>query len=254
MAQAMTQARRAATGWPRRAVLVALGGWQLAPAASPALVVLIDGAVQMPQAQIEGDAVVDGLQHDIALEIGRRIGRPVRFRIVPRRRVGPLLLAGSEADMICTYLPAWLDGPLAWSRPFLEDGELLITTRRQPAPRALQELAGVPLGTIAGFEYAQATAALGTGFRRDDSPNLEALLRKLALGRFDHAIVGRSSFEYLQHRGEVPVPLHPPLEVSRWRSRCALSPRATLPLADLDGALSAMQADGSLTRIVDRYR
>lgn len=254
MAHRTTQGRLAAGRWSRRSVVAALGGVALAHAAPPALVVLIDSTVQMPQAQIQGDAVLEGLQHDIALEIGRRVGRPVRFRIVPRRRVGPLLLAGTEADMICTYLPAWLDGPLAWSRPFLEDGELLITAKRRPAPRGVQDLAGERIGTIAGFEYAQVTAALGAGFRRDDSPSLESLLRKLALARFDHAIVGRSSFEYLQHRGEVPLPLHPPLELARWRSRCALSPRATLALADLDAALAAMQADGSLTRIVDRYR
>lgn len=218
------------------------------------LVVLVDNSVQMPQALIRDGQVVDGLQHDIAIEIARRLGRALRFRLVPRRRVGPLLMAGDEADMICTYLPAWLPEPLQWSRPFLDDGELLITARRRPAPRRLAELAGQPIGTIAGFEYREMDAALGAGFRRDDGPHLDSLLRKLALGRVDHALVGRTSFEYRLRRGQVPLDLHPPLVVTHWRSACALSPHAPVSLAELDAAIAAMLAEGRLARIVDRYR
>ena len=238
----------------RRSLLLAVGAAAPALAADAPLIVLIDSTVQMPQALIRDGQVVDGLQHDIALEIGLRVGRPIRFRVVPRRRVGPLLLAGDEADLICTYLPAWLHEPLQWSRPFFDDGELLITARRRAAPLKLQDVAGQRIGTIAGFEYAQVAADLKGGLLRDDSPNLDSLLRKLALGRVDHALVGRASFEYLQRRGEVPLPLHPPLVVAHWRTSCALSPRAQLTLAELDFALAAMQADGSLGRIADRYR
>ena len=218
------------------------------------LVVLVDSSVQMPQAQIRDGQVVDGLQHDIATELGHRLGRTLRFRVVPRRRVGPLLLAGDEADLICTYLPAWLAEPLQWSRPFWTTASSSSRPRRRPPPGRLQDVAGQRIGTIAGFEYSQAATVLGKGFLRDDGPNLESLLRKLALGRVDHALVGRASFEYLLRRGEVPLALHTPLLVAQWRTACALSPHAPLALADLDAALAAMQADGSLARIVDRYR
>ena len=235
----------------RRSLLLACSAAGPAAAADAPLVVLIDSTVQLPQALIRDGQVVEGLQHDIALALGRRLARPVRFRVVPRRRVGPLLLAGDEADLICTYVPAW---PLQWSRPFLDDGELLVTAKRHPAPARLKDVAGQRVGTIAGFEYPQVAAALGAGFRRDDGPGLDSSLRKLALGRVDHAIVGRASFEYLLRRGEVPVPVHPPLAITHWRTACALSPHAPLALAELDAALAAMQADGSLTHIVDRYR
>lgn len=239
----------------RRQLLLALAAPTGARAVeAPPLVVLIDSSVQMPQAQIRDGQVVDGLQHDIAVELGRRLGRQLRFRIVPRRRVGPLLMAGAEADLICTYLPAWLPEPLQWSKPFLDDGELLVTARRHAAPARLQDVAGERIGTIAGFEYTEVAATLGAGFRRDDGPSLESLLRKLALGRVDHALVGRASFDYLLRRGEVPLALHKPLPVAHWRTACALSPHAAVTLAELDAALAALQADGTLVRIVDRYR
>lgn len=241
-------------GLTRRHLLLALAAPAGTAAAEAPLVVLVDSSVQLPQALIRDGQVVEGLQHDIAVELGQRLGRPLRFRVVPRRRVGPSLLAGDEADLICTYLPAWLPEPLQWSKPFLDDGELLVTTRRRPAPMRLSQVAGQRIGTIAGFAYAEVAATLGAGFLRDDGPNLESLLRKLALGRVEHALVGRASFEYLLRRGEVPVALHPPLVVAHWRTSCALSPRSTLKLVELDAALDAMQAEGSLRRIVDRYR
>jgi len=239
----------------RRQLLLALAAPVAADAAeAPPLVVLVDSSVQMPQALIRDGQVVDGLQHDITVELARRLGRALRFRVLPRRRVGPSLAANDEADLICTYLPAWLPEPLQWSKPFLDDGELLITARRREAPARLRDVAGQRIGTIAGFEYTEVAAALGAGFKRDDGPNLESLLRKLAVGRVDHALVGRASFEYLLRRGEVPVALHTPLVVAHWRTACALAPNAPVTLTELDAALAAMQADGGLGRIVDRYR
>lgn len=241
----------------RRLWLVAAGSlapWCAARADLSLLVVLVDNTVQLPQALIKGNEVVAGLQHDIALELGRRLQREVRFRVVPRRRVGPLLEAGVDADLICTYLPAWLPGPFRWSQPFLDDGELLITATRRAAPARLLDVAGHRIGTIAGFEYPDMQKFLGRAFVRDDGPGLEATLRKLAIGRVDHALVGRTSFEYLQRQGQLPVALHPPLVVSRWRTSCALSPGAGLPLAALDAAITAMRSDGTLDRMTGKYR
>lgn len=238
----------------RSLLLTALPACAPARADATPLHVLIDGSIEMPQVQIKGDQPVDGLQYLIAVELGRRLGRPLRFHLVPRRRVPQLLLDGQEADLICNYMPGWLPGPLQWSRPYLDDGDLLITAARRPAAARLQDLSGQPIGTVAGFQYPEVEAVLGAGFRRDDAPNLVNTLRKMAAGRVDHAIVGHLSFDYLQRRGEVPLALYPPVELTRLRTGCALSPHSSLSLARLNAALAAMQADGTLTRIVDRYR
>jgi len=52
----------------------------------------------------------------------------------------------------------------------------------------------------------------------------------------------------------VPLALHPPLVIARVRTACALSPRSSLKLADLDAAIAALQADDSLARLIDHYR
>lgn len=238
----------------RRLLLAALAAAVPARGEQAQLHVLIDGSIEMPQALFKGGEAVDGLQVQLAREIGRRLGLGVRFHLVPRRRVAPMLADGTEADLICNTLPAWLPGPLQWSRAYLDDADLLVTAVRRPAPARLHDLVGQPIGTVSGFRYPEVEAALGSGFRRDDAPNALATLRKLALGRVDHALIGRVVFEYLLRRGEVPLALHPPLPVSRVTTACALSPRSPVKLAQLDTVLAAMQADGSLARIVDRYR
>lgn len=238
----------------RHLLLAALAAPCLARAQDEPLHVLVDGSIEMPQALFKDGQAVDGLQVELAREIGRRLGRPVRFHLVPRRRVAPMLTDGRQADLICNYLPAWLPGPLQWSRAYLDDADLLVTAARHTAPARLEDLAGHPIGTVSGFLYPEVDAALGPRFVRDDAPNAIATLRKLALGRVDHALVGRVTFEYLVRRGEVPIELHPPLVIARFKTACALSPRSGVSLAQLDGALAAMQADGTLGRLFDRYR
>jgi len=239
----------------RRGLLLAgLAGACAAHADGPLLHVLIDGSLQMPQASFKDGRTVDGLQYHLATELGQRLSRTVRFRVVPRRRIAQLLVEGQEADLACNYLPGWLPGPLQWSRPYLDDADMLVTAARRPPPAHLQDVAGQRIGTVAGFLYPEAETALSSGFVRDDAPNMDANLRKLASGRIDHAIVGRVTFDYVQRRGEIPLELHPPLVIARLRAACALSPRSSLPLTQLDAALAAMQADGSLARIVERFR
>lgn len=229
---------------------VAANAW----AQGPALHVLVDGSIEMPQVLFQDGQAVDGLQVQLAREIGRRLHRTVEFHLVPRRRVPQLLAEGRQADLICNYLPQWLPGPLQWSRAYLDDADLLITAARRPPVAQLQDVAGQAVGTVSGFLYPEVQATLGAGFVRDDAPNAVATLRKLALGRVDHALVGQVTFDYLQRRGDVPVELHPPLVIARFKTACALSPRSSVKLPQLDGALGAMQADGSLRRLFDRYR
>ena len=238
----------------RSLLLTALAGSGLVRAEDTPLVFLVDGSIEMPQAQFKDGKPVDGLQYHLALELGQRLSRPARFRLVPRRRVAQVLDQGREADLVCNYIPGWLPGPLQWSRPYLDDADLLITATRRPAPAQLQDVAGQRIGTVSGFLYPETEAALGVGFVRDDAPNLITNLRKLASGRIEHAIVGRVTFDYLLRRGDVPLELHPPLVIARLRTACALSPRSSLSLAQLDSAIAAMQADGSLGRIVERFR
>lgn len=225
-----------------------------APAhAGEALVMLVDLSGVMPTIRIEHGQVREGINHDLALLLGERLGREPRFLLMPRRRIADALERG-EADLLCDYLPAWLPGPFAWSRPFLPSAYWVVTRRDRPAPASLQALAQQRLGTVRGYAYPELEAALGGPLLREDAPNGEASLRMLALERVDHLVVVQRFLEYQQRIGAFTTPLHPPLKVSSYLAQCALSPRSGISLEQLNQALISIANDGSLERLLHRYR
>jgi ABC-type amino acid transport substrate-binding protein len=217
------------------------------------LVMLIETSALMPQARIEGDQVLEGLHLDLGQALGRRLGREVVARPVPRKRLAEALQRG-EGDLLCDYQSDWLPGSFAWSRPFLPDQALLISTAAATPLANLQALAGQPVGTVRGYVYPEVASALRAGFVRDDAPDAVVNLQKLALGRVNHALTGRRVLEYQQRIGRFTLALHPPLVISEVLAQCALSPSSPVGLAALNAAIQALVADGELNRLLARYR
>lgn len=234
------------------ALLLALGAGGAA-AAPAALVMVVDTSAVMPEARIEGSQVLEGLHADLAAALGRRLGRPVQLRALPRKRIAQALASG-EADLVCDYQSAWLPGAFGWSRPFIPDQTVLVTAASDAAPARLSAVAGQPVGTVLGYAYPEVAQALGAGFRRDDAHDAVANLRKLSLGRVAHALTGRRLLDYQRRTGRFTLALHPPLVVAEVRGQCGLSPRSAATLADLDAAIRGLVAEGELDRMLARYR
>lgn len=226
-------------------------GLRAQPGGRP-LVLVVDSATDLPNARIEHDRVVGGLTLELAQLLAARMGVETVAISRPRRRLLQSLLDG-EADWVCSYMAAWLPGPLRWSQGFFEHEEVVATRADHPAPRQLQDLAGQRLGTILGFVYPEVEAALGRDFLREDAPNAEANLRKLVAGRVAHALVSQRLLQYHRLQGRVPIALHPPLLVHRYRTQCALGPKASVSLEQLNRAIEQVQRDGSLQALTQRY-
>jgi polar amino acid transport system substrate-binding protein len=184
--------------------------------------------------------------------IARQLGQEVAFVPLPRRRLVDSLLRG-EADLVCTYMPAWLPGSLRWSRPFFRQEEVLLTRLDASAPRRLEDLRGQAIGTIQGFVYPELVAALGADFVREDAPTAAANLRKLAAGRMSHASSSVRVLRYLQRTSGLQLAVHPPWVLSQYKTHCALSPMAPLSVEALDRAIVRLERDGSLEALYKRY-
>lgn len=217
------------------------------------LVILVDTGTEMPMARFEKWQLVDGIHRDIGLELARRMNRTPKFMALPRKRIVKALEEGA-ADVLCSYVPEWLDGSFYWSQPFIPIVEVLITDRSVERPRDIKELAGKPIGTVLGYSHPELVEILGDGFVRSDGPTTEANLRKVAAGRVKYAVTGKSFLDWRLKQGDPRLTLHPPMVVKSYMGQCAVSPKGRARLADVDRAIGAMLKDGSVNAIVARYK
>lgn len=207
----------------------------------------------MPFVDVQNGELKGGILKDLGEAIATRVGRQARFVVVPARRISAAMARG-EADGLCYTTPHWIDGAsLHWSRP-LFDYVGVIARRSDAAPiTQLAELAGVPVGTVAGYVYTEMEQALGDDFLRDDAPDMGRNLAKLIAGRTRYALTEKLTLDYA--RREAPqAGLQLALQTTNYPTYCTFSKHRGLPLQGLDRALDTMVVDGSLERLLTRYR
>jgi len=218
----------------------------------PELVFIAPTSNTLPLAEFEGNRLRAGILKDLGEAIAARLQRRARFLPLPSRRVRAALRDG-EADGLCYVIPGWLDGQHDWSSVVIPDAALLAGTQQAPELAQLQELEGQAIGTVVGYRYPEVEALLGAGFVRDDAPTMLANLRKLAAQRLPYALAERTSLAYFL-RQHPEAGLRTVLTLGRIDARCAFSRKARLPFGQVNQAIDDLLADGSVERILSRYR
>ncbi len=225
----------------------------LSPALAGDLVILVDTATEMPMARFKSYRLVDGIHRDIGLALASHMKRTPKFMSLPRKRIVRALEKG-DADVLCSYVPEWLDGSFHWTQPFIPIVQVLIADRSVERPDTILDLAGKPIGTVLGYAHPEMLDLLGDGFIRADGPSTEANFRKVAAGRIKYALTGKTFLEWRMKQGDLPLSLHPPLVVTSYMGQCAVSPKGRAKVAEVDRAIGQMIKDGTVNAIVARYR
>ncbi len=223
------------------------------PSQAAELVILIDTATEMPMARFEQFRLVDGMHKDVGVALANAMGREAKFLALPRKRIVAALQTGS-ADVLCGFVPEWLDGTFGWSKPFLPFTEVVISDRAAERPRALADLGGQTVGTVFGYSYPELAASLGSGFVRADGPSTDMNLRKLAVGRLRHMVTSKGVVEYRLKLGDPVLALHPSLVVKSYLTSCAVSPKGQVGVAEVDRAVGQLLRDGAIAAIGARYK
>jgi len=221
-----------------------------AGAAMPELVMLAPANHAMPVAQFRNGALSGGILWDLGQLIAGRLGRSVRFVTIPSRRVG-LALAHGDADGVCLVQPSWIDGSFQWSADFIPTGGVVLARADAPPVARLTDLRGKKVGTVAGYRYRYLEPVLGNQFLRDDAPSVEHTLRKLSAGRTQYALMELSTAAW--HVKNDPG-LRLDLTYESSHARCAFSRASKVPFADIKRVTDAMLSDGSIDKIMARYR
>ncbi len=205
----------------------------------------------MPIAKFDGRRLSGGIVKDLGDAIAIRLHRQARYLDTPSLRVWDVLAKG-QADGVCYVLPEWAEGSFNWSRPIIPDGVAIVAHPSAPVLHKLKDFAGKPIGTVVGYHYPD-IEALGTRFVRDDAPSMEHNLTKILTGLRQYAIVELTTLAYLQ-RSEPAVHLRTELVYANFKAQCAFSKRSEVPFENVEAAIASLQADGSVDRILARYR
>lgn len=217
------------------------------------LSVLVDTSTDMPMARFERGRLAEGIHKDIGQALAAAMGRTAVFVALPRKRIVRALEDGG-ADVLCSYVPEWLNGAFGWSQPFIPITEVLITARNVTRPRSVADVSGQAIGTVLGYSHPELDEMLGKGFIRDDSASSLINLRKLAVGRVRHVVTARVFLDYRQKLGDPVLVLHPPLPVKSYMGQCAVSPKGKVKLAEVDKAIRRLIADDAVATIFARYQ
>jgi len=129
--------------------------------------------------------------------------RRFRFELVelPRKRLD-LRLADNRPGVLLWVAPRFLSHAQTaqgrWSRPLLDDQQVVISSNRQPIDyEGPESLHGLAFGGLLGHLYAGLDADVASGrIRREDVTSDLQNLEKVSSGRVDAALVPRSTLLY----------------------------------------------------------
>jgi polar amino acid transport system substrate-binding protein len=175
----------------------------------------------------------------------KELGIDVAFTPLPIRRGYAQAEAGEVDGLGMTVTLELAPNLLRIDVPISYEETSVWATRRDVVPNGFASLQPYLIGHIAGIRYFEQRLQ---GLRTDPAPNLEALFRKLELGRTDMAVESRFNGCLVKQLGlQKVVLLQPSLEVLPayhfLHSRhAALVPRIT-------AVLRKMESDGSIKKI-----
>ncbi len=198
----------------------------------------------------------------LLIELGDAIARQLNLGMhavpLPRRRAEPALIQG-QIELLCYFSPSWAEQPdkLAWSMAMLPQIERVV------APK------GVRMGSAPNWEFEGKRVALQLGYHypvlqslidvgktvRVDQSKVALQFRSLEIKMADLLITSEGEIEgYFNDnpnaRGE--------FEVSRSAfsvtpTHCAIGRSSRLSVADVDKAITRLQASGDMERMAKRY-
>lgn len=212
-----------------------------------------------PYLELRAGHPAGGLAFDLMEGVARAAGARPEYLMLPPKRTQAALHAG-EADLMCMMAPKWLAQPLPADRigpamVVLEDVLAVPPGAGDNRPLDLSAQRGLRVGTVLGYRYQELGPLFDDGHLvREDAATQRGMLDKLARGRTEAAVVDRLVLAS-HNRSRPPAEALRALQVvSQTVTHCLMSPKARLPLGQLQRALRAVVDRGELTRLMQRYR
>lgn len=204
----------------------------------------------------EYPTIVGGLFIDIGLEIGKRLKRPVKLVLSPRKRLDSGLADG-KIELVCYNAPAWA-GEFAkqyyWSVPIFKHSNYVVSNSKFKGNadlKTIKDLKGKTIGTTLGFIYPNLMPYFKDGsIIREDVLSGAANLSKLNAARIPFILL--NNLEYNYYKKTNPDLHRAPFEIDPMLVRCAVSKKSGLSIKDINSAISESKRTGQLQKIFSR--
>ncbi len=211
-----------------------------------------------PYVTTDGVTFLSGIIKDLNDEAARRAGVIIDYRVLARGSVDSYLESG-EGHVTCNIQPAWtgIADKLVWTEPMFADEDIYWSLIDTPALKAVEDLVGHSFATYDGYTHADAVMAqVADG--RTKRVNLyasQAIFDALTRKRADYVIFSRIRGEYMAKTPPYAGKIAPAgLVDSSYRNFCAISRQTPIPPEAYKAALDSVLQDGTMARILEKYR
>ncbi|WP_425272582.1 substrate-binding periplasmic protein [Pseudomonas sichuanensis] len=142
-----------------------------------------------------------GIDYEVTNEVFKRLGVDVQWEFMPWKRCLAMIQQGLADGVMDIFRVDSREAYMVYPDEPMSDVEFVLyqARTRRHAVQALEDLAGLTVGTSPGYAYGDAFNE-STLFRRESAPSHEANFGKLALGRIDLLITDRKVGRYLSRR------------------------------------------------------
>ena len=201
----------------------------------------------------ETPIIQSGLFFDLGLEVGKKLKRPIRFMLSPRKRLDSGLADG-EIELVCYNTEAWAGNyakAYNWSIPIFKQSNLvvgLIKNMQNVRLKSLKDLNGKTLGTALGFVYpALIPYFKNSNIKREDALSGLANIEKLQSERVQYIILNNLEFNY--YRKKYASLQAAPFEIDPINVKCASSKKSNLKISDINVAVLELKKAGRLQKV-----
>lgn len=197
--------------------------------------------------------VKGGLFFDLALAVGKKLNRPLKFILLPRNRLD-VALANGDIELICYNSEEWV-GKYAkdyyWSIPIFKQSNYVVSNRittNNIKMKSIDDLKGKTIGTALGFVYPSLTKYFKEGsVIREDVVSGSANIAKLNAQRVSFIIL--NNLEFIYYKKKFPDLTRAPFEIDPITVRCSVSKKSNLKIEDVNFALKELMKSDQLQRI-----
>ncbi|WP_332855386.1 substrate-binding periplasmic protein [Duganella sp. S19_KUP01_CR8] len=200
-----------------------------------------------------------GITKDWQDALARELGRTPAYVLLPRKRQD-MAVVQKLVDLRCFVSPDWLTSEQVelydWPAPFFDVEERLVGPLNGKSAESIDELSGVRIGTVLGYNYRNLEPLFADGrAKRDDASNETSSLLKQVAGRTDFMVMRSLDFEYQLKTDPTLKKLRlTPVVISHFAMYCARPKYSSVSLRDLNNAQTRLLNAGVLERILASYR